>query len=230
MNKNMIFCVSGQDLVGKTTQCKLLTRVTGARYWKFPDDNTPTGQLIRAALNEQMIEVRRYQGNIIRSSGYYKKFTSEWFQALNLMARLEAQEEIKETLKTKHIVMDRYDIDSLVYGVEDGCSPEWIDNLIKPLIPSDIVIIIDGPQFPREGETPDVNERDPEFMNRIRNRYLELSGVLGWKIINTVPGSPEYSIQETHKKILSYVNAMIKCPYDEEALLRSLEAKDAQSR
>lgn len=218
MERGIIVTLSGGDRVGKATQAKLLAERLGAKLMSFPDYETITGQLIRACLTGSRVQLERslHSGKKILEQ---KLTSAEWwekspyhFQCLNNMARLDAQEEIRATLDGgTHIVMDRYDVDALVYGAQDGCRLSWIESLISCLIPSDVVIVLNGPSFSRS-EIADCNESDSDFSAAIKRRYLSMAEIYGWSVVHTVDAPDrETSIAGTHAAIITALgNAFIR--------------------
>lgn len=169
--RGKIITICGLDLTGKTTQAKLLAQNLGAVYLKFPSEDTAIGTIIRSILNNAPVSI-----NVNN-----KKSAVEWldrdprtFQALNFADKINKQKLIEEILLSNtNIIMDRYDIDALVYGVVDGCGKNWTSELNKLLIPSDIAIYFDGPQYKRESEK-DLYEDNEEFMNNIKSTFDSL--------------------------------------------------------
>ena len=207
--------LSGPDLVGKQTQTELLAKALGAELFSFPNYNRLAGQLVRAALTNSDLTLTRkltkgFQllEEVTIKDYFSKKENPAVFQLFHMIDRLEAQMAILETLKTKPIVADRYDIDALVYGSVDGVDIAWVRELISILRPSDLVIILKGPNFVRKNEFQDANESDKEFLEKIKLSYDSFIVSEGWETVETAMAiSKEESIDLTHKNILNLVYA-----------------------
>lgn len=209
---NKIITISGADLAGKQTQCKLLADAMDIWSISFPQYNTIIGQLIKSALTESRIDLSRIidsKRELQRTLDTYNKnnMNPYIFQCLQLANRLEFQKAIKEKLKDSHVICDRYDIDSLIYGFVDGCNKHWLEESIKCLIPSDIVLILNNPIFSRN-ETKDINESNTKFLNDIKKRYIEEAPIYGWHIIDTIidDNEPIKGIHQTHIKLCEIIS------------------------
>ena len=166
--RGKIITICGLDLVGKSTQAKLLAKNLGAVYMKFPSEDTAIGTMIRAILNNAPVSINT---NNRTSNVEWMDRDPRTFQALNFADKINKQSKIEEILLSNtNIIMDRYDIDALVYGIVDGCGKEWTNELNKLLIPSDIAIYFDGPQYKREQEK-DLYEDNEEFMLNIKSNF-----------------------------------------------------------
>jgi thymidylate kinase len=215
MLTNKIITLSGCDRVGKGTQAKLLAAAMNAKLFRFPDYNTITGQLIKACLTNGEVSLRPVDGK-----GELSAYREIWkkeahkLQLLHVIDKLDHQEAIEEALKTQDCVMDRYDVDALVYGYVDGCGLDWTDNLLFPIRRSDLVIVLSGASYDRD-EEPDVNERNSSYMERVDKAYTEDHCELGEMYNISQVRVPYYgetysqkllSIRDTHIIICSEVS------------------------
>ena len=240
MDKGKIICITGCDRVGKATQSKLLAQVLNAHSISFPDYSTITGQLIRAALTKSYVELdrklypNRVEGLSLNSQEYTEhtktfefmnknKMSPYSFQMLQMICRLEKQNEIRSVLESgQHIVADRYDVDTLVYGLADGCDETWTRNFLGCIIPSDLVLVLFGDQQDRH-EVADLHETNVEFMNKVRqiyrkicyldastDCYTEEHNYNKYVPIDVVEAKDKYvSILLTHEKIVEVIKEKI---------------------
>lgn len=258
---NRIVTISGADRVGKATSAKLLSEALGATLLSCPAYSSISGQIIRGILTGSNLHLSRYlygepDQPLFRSDGEVEMAPSVLefekideiltkdplgFQCIQAWNRREIQPAIVEALSRGHVVMDRYDIDALVYGTVDGIADlAWIENLNKCLIPSDLVIIIDGPTFSRD-EVADSNETDTTFQARVKELYRELAPKYGWHIVETAitpeswnlseADAKKWSIERTHEKVMEVVRSYFQGlgdpnpeDYDMFALDRFLES------
>lgn len=180
MSEKKIICLTGLDRCGKATQSKLLqAALQPSVSMTFPQYGEHwAAEFVRAALNGEKIVLRRaakvepdcrvFAGPEIV---FEPKKHPEIFQMWQTCDRLDAQPWIRETLKTHHIIADRYDLDSLAFGMADGCRLEWLLAMTRLVRNSDLAIVLVGSPYPRPGEIPDLNERDTGFQQKVREIY-----------------------------------------------------------
>jgi dTMP kinase len=70
------------------------------------------------------------------------------------------------------VVLDRWNVSTLVYGAESGVPEETTRCILKGLVEPDLVLIFDGEPFSSPDED-DAYEADKAFQSRIRQRYVE---------------------------------------------------------
>ena len=70
------------------------------------------------------------------------------------------------------VVLDRWNVSTLVYGAESGVSEDTTECILKGLVEPDLVLIFDGKPFPSPDED-DAYEADKAFQSRIRQRYVK---------------------------------------------------------
>ncbi len=173
-----IITITGNDCAGKETQSRLLTRaLSPSQRMTFPDYDHWGGRLVRAILREKAFTLG-LEGEDWRTVHFQHK-DPYIFQMLQSVDRVAAQAEIVKGLESHHWIMDRYEIDALAYGLVDGCSLAWLEAMKRLYRPSDQIIVLVGRGFPRPGETPDLNERDPRFQHRVTHAYQSLKDRYG---------------------------------------------------
>jgi thymidylate kinase len=168
---NRLITLTGLDRVGKETQSKLLNRaLQPSTRFSSPDYDHWTGRLIKAILQEKEFEIGIDGGGLVTRHSQEKH--PEIFQGLQSANMVARQGLIKAALETGHVIMDRYEVDALAYGLIDGCDMRYLLELNRLVMPSEYVIILVGTPFPRPGEEPDINERDPVFQQKVRDAYM----------------------------------------------------------
>jgi thymidylate kinase len=207
-----IVTITGLDRVGKETQSRLLTwALQPAVRVSFPDYNHWGGQIVKAILNEVPFTV----DNADRRRKHRQAKHPVIFQLLQAVDRLHYQERIRATLATHHIIADRYEVDAMAYGVVDGCPLDWLLAMDRLYRNSDLAIILLGEPFPRAGETPDLNERDTGFQERVARAYHSLATLMPdrfllmqadrWRDI-----SPSTSIGCVHRELCKLINERLE--------------------
>jgi len=169
-----LITLEGIDKSGKATQTAILAnrlRKMGIEVETiaFPDYTTIIGHVIKRYLNGEA------------------DFGPELRQLLYVANRWEKHGALKLWLmEEKLVIADRYTPSGLVYGLANGLNLEWMISLEKGLFPSDLVIVIDvsvATAFERE-EVRDVYEANRDFLEKVRNAYLDLAEKFGWVIVD----------------------------------------------
>lgn len=172
MSQNQIVTITGLDRCGKETQSKLLAQALPATRFSSPDYEHWSGKIIKAILQEKEFQVGGYdEVGYCNTPWHSQTKHPEIFQSLQSINMQARQGLIKAALASSHVIMDRYEVDALAYGLIDGCDMRFLLELNRLVVPSDYVIIMAGKPFPRPGETPDINERDPIFQRKVRDAY-----------------------------------------------------------
>lgn len=198
MKKNgKIITIEGIDQSGKETQSKMLTsRLKDLGYsvghMYFPEYETPIGREIRAFLDG-----KRDYSPLVR-------------QMLFVVNRYEMLDNIEKLLEENDFVIaDRYIPSGVAYGVVNGIDAEWAKSLERYLPQPDIVIVLDisseVSRSRKSEEKRDVYEKSYEFLDKVRNTYLELADEYGWIIIDA-----SKHIQEVHKDIWEKFSQILK--------------------
>lgn len=193
MGNYKLITLTGPDRCGKRTQAKLLQHalqpsvaMSFPEYAQEDGSGHWAGEFVRAALRGEQIKLergiwtelpnmRRWDERGPRHTATPTKANPYVFQMWQSVDRLDKQPWINETLKTHHIVADRYEVDAFAYGLVDGCSVGFLMELDALYRPSDLAIALIGPSYPRPGEEPDVNERDEALQEKIRAEYRSLA-------------------------------------------------------
>lgn len=174
----MFVVLTGPDGCGKGTQTELLAkRLPNAESLHFPNYDTPTGQLILQYLKGE-VQLFEEEGPLRPWTYATGNKNARSLQGLFTVNRYEMVPWILKTLASKKdLILDRYDLESIVYGVEDGLELRWCTTLQLCLPRPDLYILLDIPtevSILRRPERRDRYEKDLGFMNRVRDRYLHL--------------------------------------------------------
>ena len=176
----MIVCITGNDASGKATQSKILAERIGAAHFTFPCYETPTGRLIKSHLQEGWHVAREgVKDTTLDDYTYYPKDDNALvLQSLMNTNRIERTADLKAAALRGHVVLDRSDVDAIVYGAFDGLEPAWLEGINAQLpVKPDLYILIDVPVeegFKRRPTRRDRYESDTKRMEDVRIAYLKL--------------------------------------------------------
>ena len=184
----MIVVIEGGDQAGKLTQSTLLEKALKKRKVKtklfhFPDYATPIGKEIKKYLDGK----RKFPPQVI----HCLLAANRWEKLDELLA---AQE------KNSVLIMNRYYHSNLVYGLANGMSQKWLENLDAGLPNADLVILLDVTQkesFQRQKTHRDKFEKNEEFLRKISKIYRLTAKKKNWQIIDA--SKPK---EEVHKEIM----------------------------
>ncbi len=184
----MIIVIEGGDQAGKLTQSTLLEKALKKRKIKtkvfhFPDYKTPIGKEIKKYLDGK----RKFPPQVI----HCLLAANRWEKLNEILA---AQE------KNSVLIMNRYYQSNLVYGITNGMTQKWLENLDAGLPKADLVILLDVTQkesFRRQKTHRDKFEKNEEFLRKISKIYRTIAKKKHWKIIDA-----SKSKQEIHEEIL----------------------------
>jgi dTMP kinase len=169
-----LITLEGIDKSGKATQTAILANrlrkmEKEVETIAFPDYTTVIGRLIKRYLDGEA------------------DFGPELRQLLYVANRWEKRGDLGVWLMEEKLVLaDRYTPSGLVYGLANGLNLEWMVSLERGLPSSDLVIVIDvsvATGFKRD-EVRDVYEANRDFLEKVRNAYLDLAEKFGWVIVN----------------------------------------------
>lgn len=166
----MIVCIEGIDGCGKSTQAALLTKYLGAKFFKFPNKNSPTGKLIYEHLEHRWNA--KFSEEEKRSVFEEHNLNALIFQALQVANRMELAVELSK-LKSKNVVLDRYWPSGYAYGKADGLDGQYLIDLHEYLPQPDLFLLLDV-------DLKDSSERRPER----RDRYEKNPGLLEKVVTN----------------------------------------------
>jgi dTMP kinase len=188
----LIIVIEGSDQAGKKTQSELLANTLKknkikTKIFSFPDYTTPVGKEIYKFLHGK------------------RKFPPQVIHCLLAANRWEKLDQIKKAHSENSVlIMNRYYQSNLVYGVANGLSLKWLENLDEGLPKADLVIVLDVSQhesFSRKKVNRDKFERNTYFLNKISKTYRQLAKKLGWQIIDA-----SKTKEQVHKSIMNVLS------------------------
>ena len=154
-----LVALEGADRVGKATQSKLLEEGLNANRHKatieeIPYDDGVTHPEIYRMLKDGTVNLE-----------------PAVLQTLHAINRRFFQHSFLPTLAGHFdvVVLDRWNLSTRVYGAASGVSEPVTENLLVGIAEPDVVIVLDGKPFPKEGL--DVWEADTEFQRSVRAGY-----------------------------------------------------------
>ncbi|HEY8550525.1 MAG TPA: dTMP kinase [Vicinamibacterales bacterium] len=170
-----LIAFEGLDQSGKETQAaRLRARLESAGHrvavLTFPDDETPIGREIRAALAGE----REWQPDVM--------------QLLYIANRHERKPRIVSLLEAGAVVIcDRYVASSIAYGEAMGLDPAWLADVQRQLPPAALTVLLDiSPEtaLARKRSGRDRYERDLSLLARVRESYRRQAAQPGWALVD----------------------------------------------
>ena len=165
-----IIAVEGIDASGKETQVKRLVeslRVMGykACWDAFPRYNVAIGQWVKSGLTGRV------------------DMTPEALHLLYEVDRVDFQADIKalEDMGYDFLVLDRYILSNLAYGMAKGLDLDWLKAVQSKLRKPDLTFVMDisaETSMKRKPKREDKHEEDSRLLNRARMAYTFLAGQL----------------------------------------------------
>ena len=174
----MIVVLTGGDASGKATQSKILAKRLGATLFSFPNYGSTVGKAILGNLQGSW-EIHR-DSNADHHEGCYKvpEVNALVLQSLMNTNRIERMGDLKAAAARGHVVLDRFEIDALVYGALDGLEPAWLEGINAQLpVKPDLYILLDVPVdegFKRRPQRRDRYESSVKRMEDVRVAYLKM--------------------------------------------------------
>jgi dTMP kinase len=160
----MIIAFEGMDASGKATHTKRLAEHLRQGYdfrrvtvMAFPVYDSPSGQKILQLLKQPDRDPLVLQA--LMCVNRYEQYT---------VLRDFAQDD------DSVLILDRYYGSGMVYGLEDGLSRDWLEDVHGALPVPDVWLLLDIPasvSFDRRPERRDAYEGNASFLDRVRDGY-----------------------------------------------------------
>ncbi len=196
-NVNPFIVIEGNDATGKASVASFLGESLSAEVISFPVYESPTGQALRAHLRRDWkatVPPRLCDQSV--SAGDFLAVTRPNGMPLNALVRqalmtanrCEAHKALLAALARGTVVGDRYTLSSLVYGVAEGMTPEYITNLSAPLLVPNLTVVLDMPPeltSVRRPQARDANELNLPLLRATRKGYRAAAGL--WLEEQTAP-------------------------------------------
>ncbi|ACX72871.1 thymidylate kinase [Methanocaldococcus vulcanius M7] len=179
----MFIVFEGIDGSGKTTISKKLAKSINA-FWTYEPSNSVVGELIRKILS----------GNV--------KVDDKTLALLFSADRIEHNKKIKEELRYRDVVCDRYLYSSIAYQSVAGVDEDFIRSINRYALKPDLVflLICDIETALKRINTKDIFEKK-EFLEKVQEKYLDLAKKEGFVIIDTTDRTVEDVYSEVFKTV-----------------------------
>lgn len=190
--------LEGIDGVGKTSIGKALSATLCAHYYKTPPSIFEQFTIRDARSRE--ISLRQY----IDLSAYQDPHCRFLFYLFTLV---KASQEIRELLRTAHVVCDRYLSSALVYHWALHEELEWVDVSWLPILRPDheYLLVIDDESKLRErlrnrneSRTDEVLENNTQYLRQVQAKYRKLR----LREVDTAQESVEVIVERLAKEVL----------------------------
>jgi len=186
----------GINNVGKSTHAKILCdklKKEGFEpvYIKYPIyDMEPSGT---------------YLNKILRKGE--QKITEEELQLWFAINRHQFEPKLKEYLMAgKTVVAEDYIGTGIAWGVTKGANEDWLEEINKYLIRSDLTIMLDGERTIQAVEKGHIHETNDELMKRARHTHMDLAKKFAWHVIKMQPRKEDTAklVWETIREFFEY--------------------------
>lgn len=218
----MFIAIEGPDCCGKGVQTEILADRLRAKRFKFPDKNTPIGELIYDHLFDRWKAVGAIQANAADDPADQStilgmgRLDAMVFQCMQLANRMEHACEIADLKRMGYaVVADRYLASGIVYGGCDGLDVDYLKRIQKWLPQPDLNILLDvdaevaAERMTTRSGAQDRYENDEtleDTIGRYRKLWVEMRAYEGedkWLVVNGNKSKVEVaaSIIETVKRL-----------------------------
>ena len=223
MARGKLFIIEAGDGSGKETQTRLLAqrlireghRVRAVAFPDYEADaSMPVRMYLRGDFGMQADEVNPYAASTFFAVDRYASYRMKW-----------GQDYEAGTI----ILADRYTTSNMVHqavkirdAAERDAFLDWLDdfefNKLGLPVP-DAVFFLDMEPCAAErlltaraqakGETPDIHERDADYLRRTHDAYVLLTARCGWvRIPSSADGAPLH-IEEIHERLYAEVGKFL---------------------
>ena len=203
-NVNPFIVIEGNDACGKASVASFLGESLAAEVISFPRYASTSGQAVlsnlqghwRCDVSEALFVAANSSDSTAADAAAYMAVARPHGmplgavvrQAIMTANRCEAHKALLAALARGMVVGDRYTLSSLVYGVAEGLTPEYITNLSAPLLVPDLTVVLDMPPeltSVRRPQARDANELNLPLLRATRKGYRAAAGL--WLEEQTAP-------------------------------------------
>ena len=195
-NVNPFIVIEGNDATGKASVASFLGESLAAEVISFPRYASTSGHAVlsnlqghwRCDVSEALFVAANSSDSTAADAAAYMAVARPHGmplgavvrQAIMTANRCEAHKALLAALARGMVVGDRYTLSSLVYGVAEGLTPEYITNLSAPLLVPDLTIVLDMPPeltSVRRPQARDANELNLPLLRATRKGYRAAAGL-----------------------------------------------------
>jgi len=195
MERGNMIAIYGINGIGKTTQVELLveylkSKGKNASRLKYPVyDLEPEGPFIYKYLRD--VEFRK--NNELPTHKLQKKYAEN---------RIRYEPTLRERLENgEWIVAEDYIGTGIAWGLTWGGDLEFLEEINKNLMKSDLEVLMHGDRFGTAIEKDHRNEMEPERIKICKNFHLLLSEKYSWQKINA-----NQSIEKVKNEIIKVIS------------------------
>jgi thymidylate kinase len=163
----------GINNIGKSTHARILCDRLKEEdfdpvYIKYPIyDLEPSGPYLNKIIREKQQSVSEEELQL-------------WFT----INRHQFEPGLKQMLSEgKTVVAEDYIGTGIAWGMTKGANEEWLEQINRYLIRSDLAILIDGDQNKQAMEKTHIHERNDNLMKKARHAHLDLANKYAWYVI-----------------------------------------------
>lgn len=186
----------GINNIGKSTHARILSDRLKKEgfdpyYLKYPIyDRSPSGPYLNKMLRDGI-----------------QKISEEELQLWFTINRHQYEPELKKMLSEgKTVIAEDYIGTGIAWGVTKGANEEWLEQINKYLLRSDMAILIDGERSVHAIEDGHIHETNNNLMRRSREIHLELASKYAWYKIQLQPQKEDTAklVWESVKEFFNY--------------------------
>jgi len=123
-----------------------------------------------------------YLNKILRDGA--QKISEEELQLWFTINRHQFETDLKKMLmEGKTIIAEDYIGTALAWGSAKGANEEWLEQINKYLLRSDMAILIDGERTKQAIEKDHIHETNDNLMRKARQAHLDVAKKYAWYII-----------------------------------------------
>ena len=136
-----------------------------------------------------------------------QKISEEELQLWFTINRHQHQEKLKSMLMDgKTIIAEDYIGTGIAWGIAKGSNEEWLEQINKYLLRSDLSIVIDGKRTKQAIEEDHIHETNDSLMRKSREAHLYCAKKYAWYIIKLQEKKEDtaHLVWETVKEFFNY--------------------------